>query len=560
MTSQPLPYRNFHEREDFGEEEPGRIPMTLIDSDGTVLYETEYGSLLRTIIRRNDDTLLRQYVEKYPLLLSPIDGPPEGGDVFWIAAHSGSADALRILLEHYPSCFTQVPSPHDRGFLLLNVASYSACPNVVRFLLDNQPSYADIHARDGADYTALTAAASLCGDGRLQFTAWERERLDRSGEVMHLLLDRGACPRDVVSTRWFLCEPKSEEPCETVLTLTIRWARPELIKRLIEGGADIHLKTTPKHSVDMYPNPEDEVEGVTAVFVGSLYANSNGIKVLFDQRSSDVDAADMVSQPDSSGRLPLHWAATNPMFEVTIVTDHVQRIVETIELLLVTNPKVINVQDNEGNTPLHYAAEKYGDQGQEFTKILKALCDKGADASLRNNRGETPLHSLCSRPHNRKPLDAAAIALMLEHGARTTDTGKAGNTALHYAAMHLHNLEAVEFLLGHGNAADYWLKNEKGNTPLHEAGKGRIILPGYEIRADEMNRAQDRMMQILEKTGSVEAMDLPNFKGETPRKIRENNRNHLIKLEEEMVARRNGTFGRGRGWGTGRGYGRGRPE
>lgn len=244
----------------------------------------------------------------------------------------------------------------------------------------------------------------------------------------------------------------------------------------------------------------------------------------------------------------------------TIVTDHSQRIVKTIELLLLKNPKVINVQDNEGNTPLHYAAEQYGDQGQEFTKIFTALCDRGADASLRNNRGETPLHSLCSRPHSWEPLDAAAIALMLEHGARTTDTGKVGNTTLHYAAMHLHNLEAVQFLLGHGNAADSWLKNKKGNTPLHEAGQGRIRLPGDEIRADEMNRAQDRMMQILEKIGGVEVMDLPNFRGETPRKIRENNRNHLIKLEEESVARINGTFGRGRGWGTGRGFGRGRPE
>ncbi|CAB0029932.1 unnamed protein product [Trichogramma brassicae] len=50
---------------------------------------------------------------------------------------------------------------------------------------------------------------------------------------------------------------------------------------------------------------------------------------------------------------------------------------------------LVNVQDNDGNTPLHLALTR----GHKLT--LSLLLEQGADANAANNKGETPLHIIC---------------------------------------------------------------------------------------------------------------------------------------------------------------------
>ncbi len=46
---------------------------------------------------------------------------------------------------------------------------------------------------------------------------------------------------------------------------------------------------------------------------------------------------------------------------------------------------VIDQKDNEGNTPLHLAAER------GHGRTVRLLLDNGANATIRNNAGERPL-------------------------------------------------------------------------------------------------------------------------------------------------------------------------
>lgn len=55
---------------------------------------------------------------------------------------------------------------------------------------------------------------------------------------------------------------------------------------------------------------------------------------------------------------------------------------------------VLNVIDSNGNTPLHWAAEK------NQTHIVQTLLDKGANPNILNNIYLSPLHVAMSLNHN----------------------------------------------------------------------------------------------------------------------------------------------------------------
>jgi hypothetical protein len=56
-------------------------------------------------------------------------------------------------------------------------------------------------------------------------------------------------------------------------------------------------------------------------------------------------------------------------------------------LLVLLSPSEVNARNNDGSTPLHWAA-KWGN-----TKTAKLLGELGADPEARNNSGRTPLDS-----------------------------------------------------------------------------------------------------------------------------------------------------------------------
>jgi ankyrin repeat protein len=467
---------------------------TLVDEEGNTLFECHENKLMRTIIENSDTDALTHYLMKYPQRLAKVHVSYR--DAFHQAISLDSIVSLRILLEYYATHATTIESPNDRGFLMLNVACKDCHVEMARFLLDEYPEYADIHARSRNDISAILAAAK-CPDWDTYSDTSCRE------ETIRMLLDKGSSTQDF--SQW-ASQPGTnfhlKQPLDNVLTLAVPWAGPGLIKQLIDKGADPNEKTCTYSTGDrivMYKFPI--VLDVSALFVASIYWNIDVIRVLLEYRGKDIDISEAVSYTDSYGRLPLHWAAGGSKWgfhpDLSENPNFMRRAVETLKLLVESNPSSINAQDQDGETPLHYAAHSYGRLTSMYKGVFQYLLDNGADASIRNKDGKTPFQFLCDRYDDGVPLDVTTMDLLYTDSEDLALVDSKGNTCLHKMASQWDRIEAVKFLLDRG--ASVTATNGQGNTPLHEATSDHFTR-GH-VEPEQRKIEIDNMVKILLEAG-----------------------------------------------------------
>ncbi|KAF5678239.1 ankyrin protein [Fusarium circinatum] len=519
---------------------PYVTPVTLTNQDGYILYENEDFNLLYQIVCSNDTKTLGQYLTAAPFIIPEASavligkhGIDDSEDCFLNAAETGCLDVLKMLLSHFMQDKNLATHTRfkQRRYKLLNRAAKWGNFEMVKYLLDNQPLYADIHARGSHGHTALLCAADLYNTQFLVPHGGERASAAKNEAVMNLLLDRGACASDSVPF-W----NDKGKPCVTVLSLSVQWASPELVNRLIASGADPNTMVMRGPEGLNFWNQYDSFNELPALFDACTHANFKAVEALIDCRGAAVAAADILSFRDGRGSLPLHWAAQAELpreFDGFPDLKEIARsIARTIGLLLSLDPTAINVQDNDGNTPLHYATMSLSRHNKLYTPVFELLCNKGGDVRTRNNNGETPLHTLFRLQRDRTtfndqhPVDTTTISIMLAHGASPTDIDDAGNTPLHLAASNLHCTKAVSYLLERG--ADPAQENLKKETALHRAGcgsyKGRYLL----TKSLERVRAQENMLAVLVKAGEEGLMDRADTEGKTPREVAKKTRDMWI--------------------------------
>ncbi|KAI1049595.1 hypothetical protein LB505_008073 [Fusarium chuoi] len=517
------PYGNFVQapNEYHNDKEPPYTPMTMVDGNGSVLYETDEFDLLLAIIQRDDVTALGQYLDIAPWVIEEKEELPLYYSFFYTAVSHGSLGALKTLLSYYERFmgpFERITF-RKRGFTLLNEAARRGYLDMVEFLLQNQPLYADIHERDYTGCTALAAALDLYSTRYMEAFNWQ-PFVDKSEAVINLLLDWGACPTDVVARGH---QDSSWKP-ETVLSMASEWASAEIIQRLINGGADVHARFT-KDSLQLglYDEQDHIVDNVTAIHMASFRGNFPALKTLLAHHGDAISALEMMSSCDSRGSTPLHWATRNNLFN-PISYERAQNIKATINLILDICAGIINIQDTEGNTALHYASQYFGGNGEVFLPIFETICNRGGDASIHNTRGETPLHNVLASAE--ETVDQQILSLLLAHGAKINDVDRAGNTALHIAARRLDNHGAIALLITQG--ADTAIRNSKNETPVHIAASGDV----YTSDMAEKVEMQNLVLATLTNAGGIELMDFPDANGKTPREICKERRSDWKKNED----------------------------
>jgi len=206
-------------------------------------------------------------------------------------------------------------------------------------------------------------------------------------------------------------ETKSKDSRCTALNLAAGLGNVEIIKALIDAGADKETKG---------------YGGMTTLFQASLFGRVEAAKFLIEK------GADTNVKTSSRSTLLMMASRRNGKVEMVRYLLELRKNGYDIEL---------EAQDNVKDTALHYAAQ------DNKVEIMEELIAAGADKEAKNAKGETPLISAVVSGH------AGAAKLLIEKGAASNVKNLLGKDTLMVAAE-AGKVELVKQLLDVGVACN----------------------------------------------------------------------------------------------------------
>ncbi|KAL6090052.1 hypothetical protein STEG23_031853, partial [Scotinomys teguina] len=218
----------------------------------------------------------------------------------------------------------------------------------------------------------------------------------------------------------------------TPLHLTTRHKSPKCLALLLKFMAPGEVDTQDKNKQ-------------TALHWSAYYNNPEHAKLLIKHDSN-------IGIPDIEGKIPLHWAANHKD----------PSAVHTVRCILDAAPteSLLNWQDYEGRTPLHFAV---ADGNLTVVDVLTSY--ESCNITSYDNLFRTPLHWAALLGH------AQIVHLLLERNkSGTIPSDSQGATPLHYAAQS-NFAETVQVFLKHPSVKDD--SDLEGRTSfMWAAGKG----------------------------------------------------------------------------------------
>ncbi|XP_066501182.1 inversin isoform X2 [Hoplias malabaricus] len=238
----------------------------------------------------------------------------------------------------------------------------------------------------------------------------------------------------------------------------------------------------------------------TALHWSAFYNHPEHVKLLIKHDSN-------IGIPDSEGKIPLHWAAHSKHPNAT----------HTVRCILEAAPteSLLNWQDYEGRTPLHFAV---ADGNEAVVEVLTSY--DGCNVTAYDNLFRTPLHWAALLGH------ARIVHLLLERNkSGMIPSDSQGATPLHYGAQS-NNADTVAVFLKHRSVRDE--PDLEGRTAfMWAAGKGSddVLRSMLELKEDlDINMADkyggtalhaaalsghvSTVQLLLEKGAIVDPMDV----------------------------------------------------
>ncbi len=217
----------------------------------------------------------------------------------------------------------------------------------------------------------------------------------------------------------------------------------DLVKELIEKGADVNVATADTTASTSYKS----MVGATPLHIAAFLGNLKMVKLLLE---SGADAG----IKDAKGKTPLHYlmmVKREGMIENTYAQWHVTDQKAEILPLLKCD---INGEDENGETPLFTLLSN--SYAPIIQALLGALIEQGADTSKTSGDGKTPLMLAAEKG------SVTATLKLAENAENINQQDNDKNTALHLALKNQNN-EAAYILIEMGG--DVEAANGEGETP-----------------------------------------------------------------------------------------------
>lgn len=183
----------------------------------------------------------------------------------------------------------------------------------------------------------------------------------------------------------------------------------------------------------------------SGISVGGGMVDNNGDT---KQQLNEVQKEEIkrrIDETDSRGYTRLHYAAALGM-------------VESVRELLSFGASTI-VQDNAGNTPLHWAVAY--NQLEISTLLITSPNKQGSAVNMCNDTGRTALHWASAEGH------VSLVQLLVEAAGALVNVSDVDGASPLHAAVALGHAHVVKYLLSRG--AFLCSEDEVGDTPLHWA-------------------------------------------------------------------------------------------
>ncbi|XP_073034485.1 LOW QUALITY PROTEIN: probable protein S-acyltransferase 23 [Primulina eburnea] len=262
------------------------------------------------------------------------------------------------------------------------------------------------------------------------------------------------------------------------------------------ASSEIEVVTVGNEQKTSEGNTDQEVD-IIDVFSASAYGD------FFKLRKFVENDGLSVSQPDGNGYFPLQWAALNNFADIAqYIIEHggnvnakdntkltalhwaaVRASIAAADVLM-QNRASVEADDINGYRAVHVAAQ-YG----QTTFLNHIIAKYHADFNVPDNDGRSPLHWAACRGY------ADTIRLLLFRDAFQGKQDKEGCTPLHWAALR-GNVEACSVLVHAGTKEELMVKDKAGNTPLELASdKGHLQITIFlsNARSALSKRGKDRL-------------------------------------------------------------------
>jgi len=240
---------------------------------------------------------------------------------------------------------------------------------------------------------------------------------------------------------------------DTPLIIAARGGRVELLRFLLERGADVNFRNKPGQTALLAATDRLGDSSGSPPVVEMLGADKDKATEILVAAGGDVDAS------DNDGNTPLILAAQYGRVDLS--------------RFLLAHGANVDFQNKSGESALMAAAGirgTYSSTSADRDKVIEILVAGGGDINTSDINGNTPL--IMAAEYGRVDL----ARLLLEHGANLALRNKSGQTALMMAAFpssqpHINENKAKIINLLAINKSDTNVKDGEGNTLLISAAR-----------------------------------------------------------------------------------------